>query len=494
MKRFILLSFLFFVFFSHSKAQTQVNLLLHQDSTAVEKDSLQLQVRKKVISIDSTMNSVNNQADSLKASLQSIPSIQANDSLQNLLGEKLNWLDSTRNSFTTTPIGFVNDTLNNISSTDKVKETLQNEPIKHITGIDSTFTPITGVTDFVDSLSSIPAKFLDSAAFKVPELKQANLKEHLNNPETDMVSTDSAGISQLVSKGIQEKIEQKHGIKVPDSLGGLKLSGEQIDQIAENELSKMEGMKEFNEHSAMADRQPEQLMNSQEGMSSFGNPEEMKSLGSEAVQEEVTELMSQNGDQLQSAQEKMTELKAKYSKVPNSNDMSTAIKITSLQGAPLKERIVFGSNFMVGKGNPFTVDLAPLVMYKFNKVFWAGISGSYKASIKYEERSVRTNAQDVIGFSALARHMVTKGFFGYVEFETKGSTVSFKDYNWNHLPTREWQPGLLAGLGKQVTLHRKFKGAVIVTYNFLESGKRFSRSPFEIKFSFFLDDLKGKKE
>jgi hypothetical protein len=454
--------------FSISKAQSQEPQPTTQNTVDVKSDSLGVNEieKEKVISLDSATYSSNKSLDSLSISLNSISTKAINDSLKNQLDSKFLLADSLSSSFTT-PLGLVNDSLN-ISPTGQLSETIEPHIKENSQIIDSTFNHISSNINPIDTVN-----------FQIQPLNQLKL---------DTLNTSLGSL-----ENVQETIESKTNVSLPDSLSDLKPSGKQIDQFAENRLEKLEGMQEFNEYSATASDQPQQLMNTPEELSAFENPEEFQSLASEEVKKEINELMAQKAEQLQAAQEQMTQLKSKYSKVPNSNDMSTAVKITSLQDASWKERIVLGGNFMVEKGNPLTLDIAPLIMYKINKIFWAGISGSYKASIHYEEGNLRTNSQDVIGYSALARHMITKGFFGYAEFEYKGSAMSFKEYKWKMLPKREWDPGLLIGIGKEISIRKKFKGAVILTYDFLHPGKGFSNDAFDIKFSLYFDGIKGKK-
>src|SRR5690606_22493004 len=144
-----------------------------------------------------------------------------------------------------------------------------------------------------------------------------------------------------------------------------------------------------------------------------------KSMANQEAMEKMNELFEQHGDKLEAAQNQMNQLKKKYSYVPNSNDLSTAVKINSLKDEPLQKRLIVGTNLKLERGNPLSLDFAPLVMYKFNRVFHAGVSGSYRASINYDEKNLSTNPQDVFGASALARHFVLKSFFTYTEFEYK---------------------------------------------------------------------------
>jgi hypothetical protein len=100
---------------------------------------------------------------------------------------------------------------------------------------------------------------------------------------------------------------------------------------------------------------------------------------------QAKQYITDNADKMQQMQAQMCKLKQKYSYVPNSNDLSSAVKRSSLKGESLWKRLVIGGNFNVSKTNPVTIDLAPAVGYKLNKLFEAGLtatSGPSSALIK----------------------------------------------------------------------------------------------------------------
>jgi len=217
-------------------------------------------------------------------------------------------------------------------------------------------------------------------------------------------------------------------------------------------------------------------------------------MGSSAVNEEtvkkMNELFDKHSDQLDQAKSLMSKLKKKYSYVPNSNDLSTARKASSLEDKPLKKRLTVGGNFKFERGNPLTLDLSPYIMYKINKEFYTGVSASYRFRINYDPKANTTHAEDVVGGSLIVRHKVYKGFFGYSEFEYRSAPVSYDStFTSETIYHREWMPGLLLGIGKEMTLKGKLKGTVILTYDFLHSDKSFNHSPWNVKFGFNLDDL-----
>jgi hypothetical protein len=145
----------------------------------------------------------------------------------------------------------------------------------------------------------------------------------------------------------------------------------------------------------------------------YQDAEAMKAEAKEIVVKQATDYFANHQDKLTEAQNMMTKLKKKYSYIPDSRDLSTAIKATSLKNEPLKRRLVPGLGFQFYQTNPISMDLSPNIMYRFNTLFSAGISGTYRASLGIDNnKSISPNTStDVYGVSAIVQHRVWKGFF-----------------------------------------------------------------------------------
>jgi len=231
------------------------------------------------------------------------------------------------------------------------------------------------------------------------------------------------------------------------------------------------------------------------GNSNELNPEnKVQVISNQKAMEKIKELLNTKPEIFEDAQAQLNSLKKKYSYVPDSNDLMDSKRINSLGDAPFAERIIFGTNFKFNAGNPLTLDLAPLLMYKFNKVFYAGISGSYRVTINYDEKSQNNNPQDIIGISCLARHFLLKGFYAYSEMEYKSSTFSYDGHNWEKSYSRRWIRGCFIGAGKEMMLKGKLKGTIILAYDLLHSDKSFNDSNWNLKFAVTFDDLNLKNK
>lgn len=171
--------------------------------------------------------------------------------------------------------------------------------------------------------------------------------------------------------------------------------------------------------------------------------------------------ITNNVSQIQEVQSKMTDLKKKYSSVPNSNDLSTATKRKSLEREPFWKRLVLGGNFNITKTNPVTLDLSPVVGYRINKLFEAGISASYRVRFKASASTI-TRDDAVYGQGIWVNHLFYKNYFGYVEGE-RMSTVTIKD----DITKRTWKEGLLVGVGRKFKVAKWMEMQALVLFNLL---------------------------
>jgi len=178
---------------------------------------------------------------------------------------------------------------------------------------------------------------------------------------------------------------------------------------------------------------------------------------------QAKQYISEHAEQIQQVQSKMGELKQKYSYVPNSNDLSTAKKRTSLKGESIWKRLVLGGNFSISNTNPLAIDMSPVLGWKFNKLFEIGISGAYRAKFGADKTGVNTfENENVYGYSLFANHMVFKNFFGYLEGERISKVSGTEEVN-----SRKWHQTLLLGIGRKFKIAKFLEMQAIVSYNFL---------------------------
>jgi hypothetical protein len=202
----------------------------------------------------------------------------------------------------------------------------------------------------------------------------------------------------------------------------------------------------------------------------------------EALEKEAKDFVQKNPAMLKLVQEKMSLLMNKYSFIQNSNDLSTAIKRTSLKGKPVKERLVIATNFQVLNLQPVSIDFAPVVGYKFNSRFSAGVGGTYRQTFN---DSIPKLSPTVWGYKTFVSYDVVKSFFVYGEYALNSPGVRTVE----GVSKRIWDAAGLAGIGRKLSLHKNLDMTVVVLYNFLHHPKsRIYPEPFIFRIGFQLSD------
>lgn len=265
-----------------------------------------------------------------------------------------------------------------------------------------------------------------------------------------------------------------------DSLKGM--GSEKFEQAAMQRISSLADFKsqqsemaKLNELTAMRDQYKGQM----ETMSDSTRRIEMaKSKASEAA----LKLAGKNGS-LKTAQRKMSMLMRKYSAVSNSNDLSTAVKKTSLQGKSFGEHLLLAANFQVLGLNPVSFDFSPQIGYKFNTRFALGVGGTYRQTIK---DSIPTLSPTVFGYKVFSSFTAYQSFFVYGEYDRNSPGVIRQE----NVAKRIWKPAALLGIGRTFSVHRKVDMTVTALYNFLyEYGDPVYPRPFIVRFGFQLSEL-----
>lgn len=258
-----------------------------------------------------------------------------------------------------------------------------------------------------------------------------------------------------------------------DSLKTLSVSTfQKLEKRLEQEILKRDELKEFNTNIA----EFEALKGLPESYrKQFDKYKYGEGLQKEAMAEaakKASALLSKHSKEIQSAQTQLSKLKKKYSSVLSSNDLSTATKRNSLQGQPIKKRIVLGINFQIVSLDPVIIDFNPLVGYKFNKKFHVAIGGSYRARFteSHTNSQLRIGQDELTyGYRAITDYNVWKMLSIHAEYERIskefeiGTSDTFK---------RNWVGGALAGISSSYSVKGKVEGNFSVLYNFLYNFKQ----------------------
>ncbi|MEM7551351.1 MAG: hypothetical protein AAF363_16845 [Bacteroidota bacterium] len=235
-------------------------------------------------------------------------------------------------------------------------------------------------------------------------------------------------------------------------------------------------------HSRLDDMSPseEWLEGQQAGKNILEKPSKEEIFGT--ATEDLGIDMSKLG-KLEQAQQKLHQLKKKYSSIPNTNDMSTAVKRSSMQEEPFKKRLVFGGNFQLTSTDPITIDLSPTLGYKINKKWIAGIGGTYRQTFGNEDAS--NFEEDLWSLKAFSSYDLIKSFFGYVEYER--AFVRRAQVNGEGASDLRWEGTdvFALGIGRRFKFSKKLSMTAILTYNFLfQSGDGIYTSPINARIGF----------
>ena len=186
----------------------------------------------------------------------------------------------------------------------------------------------------------------------------------------------------------------------------------------------------------------------------------IKSQAKKKAEEMAMKYIADHPEIMRGVQKKMSLLMKKYAVVPNSNDLSTAIKRNSLRDKSLRERIYFAANFQFISFDPINIDLAPMAGYRFNRNFILGLGINYRQSFG---DSIPAFAPDVFGYKVFSSYDIMKSFFIYGEFDRNAAGVQKKEAS-SHLA---WKNAAFLGLGRKVRIHPKIEMTMTFLYNFL---------------------------
>ncbi len=141
------------------------------------------------------------------------------------------------------------------------------------------------------------------------------------------------------------------------------------------------------------------------------------------------------------------------------------------------------SNIQLKFADPLSLDLAPTIAYKFNKVFRLGGSITYRIAIINETKYKIDIPADMYGYSLFASHNFFKGIFGHLEYERMSKAIMDNDI----LVRRKWVDGFMVGIGKQYKIFNKLNGAVILMYNTLHNEHSPHPRAWQVKMGFYVD-------
>lgn len=134
-----------------------------------------------------------------------------------------------------------------------------------------------------------------------------------------------------------------------------------------------------------------------------------------------------------------------------------------------KTRLFTGGNLGLQFGNYTSIDVSPILGYKFTKRFAAGIGGVYQYySYKDKNFPIYNFRTDIFGGKVFSRFYLFDFLFAHAEYEFLNlETKYFDPNNMRHNGERFWVHGVLVGAGyaQQVGLNSAFNIMLLFNIN-----------------------------
>ena len=310
------------------------------------------------------------------------------------------------------------------------------------------------------------------------KVKSIALSQAMANPKFQ-------GLYQYYKQYGQKPDWQKLSNQVPglDTLkGAFDSSPDQLmasaEKLAEQSIGKSQAIGRYSKQAAEVDKLKKQLGH-------FSNRDSLMKYGKAMA---IDHFANQK-EALQAAQNKATKLLGKYREYFNSGDSTVGVKRTSLKGKTWHERIVLGGNFNIVSTSPFSLDLSPLVGYRFNTKFYAGIGANYRQTFGDSLRYINYISPTNTSVRAFASYDLIKNFFAYAEAEAAGLKIKSKESIANG-----WRYNYFMGLGKKLLIHPKVFMTITAIYNLNgENNNPAYPQKFQVRLGFQTSDLAFRK-
>ncbi|MEO0331463.1 MAG: hypothetical protein AAF223_07240 [Bacteroidota bacterium] len=180
---------------------------------------------------------------------------------------------------------------------------------------------------------------------------------------------------------------------------------------------------------------------------------------------------------LQTAKEQLVKLKQTYSQVQTDQDI--LVKKSSLEGKPFGDRLTYGGTLQVLTQPTVSLDLSPLLGYRWNKRFTTGLGATYRLTLSEDIRSIQT-AHPIYGGRVFVEYSVLKSFLLHAEYEG----LSQVEDPQSEFVSRQWYYSFLAGIGKTYRITSHLQGQVLLLYNFSHGTDSPYPRPFVIRMAF----------
>ncbi len=145
-------------------------------------------------------------------------------------------------------------------------------------------------------------------------------------------------------------------------------------------------------------------------------------------------------------------------------------------GETFASRLYVGGNFGLGFGTFTSIDISPLAGYNFNRVFSAGIGGTYMYyQYRYGNDSERASFYGARIFArALPLPEILPNIFLHGEYESINNERWVEGPIGNFEFKRTWTPAVPVGLGLRQPAGQNSYFTIMVLWNMLDDGTQAS--------------------
>ncbi len=189
----------------------------------------------------------------------------------------------------------------------------------------------------------------------------------------------------------------------------------------------------------------------------------------ESLTHEAQDFFAANTAQLQSAQQKLSSLKQKYSKLQQHD--SVFVKASSLQDKPTKERFIYGFNLNRKTWSSLTA--SPYIGFHVNKVLVVGAGTLVNAGWQTTPWQIHSTLS---GTNAFLQYYLPKDFLVQVEYALEKQSSRTNDQI-----STEWQQKIYLGAGKQVNFTKKIALQVLFMVNVLPDHSPVAQQRFQVR-------------
>ncbi len=192
--------------------------------------------------------------------------------------------------------------------------------------------------------------------------------------------------------------------------------------------------------------------------------------------QKVSELLAQNADKIEGAFAKVDKLKKKYSKVNLLNSDGPVLE--PIESTPLK-RWVYGLGLQGAWQNQLNLSIAPVLGYKINKKWTAGISGVMNLSINVKD-SFAIYSNKEFAFRIYSQYEFYKNIFVHAEFEQPYKLIEkIRESAKERLIPQN--PKGWVGLGLNYKIYKSLRGQTQLLYNMIASEQTIMDSRWSVR-------------